>query len=202
VPRVAYRISAGDSLRVEHPYNEELNRVVVVRPDGFITLPLIPEVNVADRTLAEARQLLETEYAGTVKKPKLTVALENAGNWKICVGGEVLHPGVFPLTDGLTALRAIAIAGGQRPTATLGSVVILRDQGTSQPLYLLIDLKKVTSDLDGRDDLRLQPRDMVFVPRSTIASMNAFVEQYINQLIPFSKNIGVTYLFGQGWSGN
>jgi protein involved in polysaccharide export with SLBB domain len=196
--RAPYRIMPGDSLRIEHPFNEELNRVVVVRPDGFITLPLIQEMNVADRTIAEAKGLLESEYARTVRNAKLSLTLESAANVKICVGGEVINPGLFALSDGLTALRAIAMAGGPRPSARLSSVVILRDQGLPEPEYLLVDLRRTTVKLDGRDDIRLRQRDIVFVPRSPIANMNAFVDQYINQLIPFSKNLGVTYLIGNG----
>jgi polysaccharide export outer membrane protein len=196
--RLPYRISPGDSLRIEHPFNEELNRVVLVRPDGFITLPLIQEVNVADKTLPEAQGAVQAEYAQSVLTAKVSVALESAANVRVCVGGEVANPGVFALADGLTALRAIAMAGGPRPTARLSSVVILRDRGQPEPEYLLVDLKQATHKLNGAGDIRLQQKDIVFVPRTTIASMNMFVDQYLNQLIPFSKNLGVTYLFGKG----
>ncbi len=196
--RAPYRVSPGDSLRIEHRFNEELNRSVLVRPDGFVTLPLIEDVNVADRTLLEARKLLEGQYAKTVKNPKISIALENAANIKICVGGEVVNPGMFVMVDGLTALRAIALAGGPRPSAKMSSVVILRDQGLPKPEYLVVDLGKVTKKDGGEEDLRLHPKDMVFVPRTTIANMDKFVDQYLNQLIPFSKSLSVTYLIGKG----
>jgi protein involved in polysaccharide export with SLBB domain len=195
--RAPYRINPGDSLRIEHQFNEELNRVVLVRPDGFINLPLIPEVNVADRTIVEAQQFIQSQYAGTVREPKIFVALEGPSNL-VWVGGEVLNPGMFSLADGLTALRAISMAGGPRPSGKMRSVVVLRDLGLPEPQYLLVDLRRTTAELEGWHDLRLRPKDMVFVPRTTIANMNAFVDQYINQLIPFSKNLGVTYLIGKG----
>lgn len=196
--RPAYRVGSGDSLRVEHRFNDELNRVVVVRPDGFVTLPLIPDLRVSDLTIPEVRSLIEELYAGTVKTPRVTVGLENATNLKVFVGGEVLNPGMFTMSDGLTALRAVTLAGGPRPTGKMGGVVVLRDRGQGEPQFLLVDLDRGPAKLEGGQDFRLQPRDMVFVPKSTIATMNAFVDQYLNQLIPFSKNLGVTYFIGKG----
>lgn len=196
--RVAYRITPGDSLRIEHPFNDELNRAAVVRPDGYITLPLIGDLQVADRTPAEARALIEERYTGTVRTPRVTLAVDNAANQKVCVGGEVVNPGMFPLSEGLTALRAVALAGGPRGTARMRSVVVLRDRGGREPQYLLVNLHRASDRLSGEGDLRLQAKDMIFVPRTTIATMDAFVDQYLNQLIPFSKNLGVTYFIGRG----
>jgi protein involved in polysaccharide export with SLBB domain len=192
-----YRIGAGDTLKVEFTYNEELNRTVLVRPDGYISLPLIPDVRVADKTLPETRQLLAKQYAGIVKQPVVAVSLENAGSFKVYVGGEVVKPGVFDLNDGVTALRAIAMAGGAKNTAMMSSVVIIRDQGTRTPQYLIVDLKSSVAKLDAQQDLKLHAKDMVFIPKTWIATADEFVDQYINQLIPFEKTLNVTYFFGQ-----
>ena len=191
-----YRVNSGDRLRVEFFYNEELNRAVLVRPDGYISLPLIPDVLVADQTLPEIQELLAKRYAGIVKKPLVEVSLEDPGSFKIYVGGEVANPGVFALSDGVTALRAIALAGGAKQTAGLSSVVVIRDEGKPTPKYLLLDLNQSVTQLNGNQDLRLHPKDMVYIPKSKIASADQFVDQYINQLIPFQKSLNVTYLFG------
>lgn len=197
--RLPYRLGPGDSVRIEHAFNEELSRVVALRSDGYVTLPVIGDVDLADRTLPEAGAVLEERYSGTVRTPRVTVALETSANLRICVAGEVNNPGMFTLSDGLTALRAITLAGGARATAGLRSVVVVRDRGTPEPEYLLVDVQEATSALNGSHDLRLRPKDIVFVPRSRIAAMNAFVDQYMNQLIPFQKNLGVTYIVGKGF---
>jgi polysaccharide biosynthesis/export protein PslD len=192
-----YRVGPGDGLKVEFYYNEELNRGVLVRPDGYMSLPLIEDVRVADETLSEIRKSLADRYAGILKKPGILVTLENPGSFKVFVGGEVSNPGIFALGDGVTALRAIALAGGAKQTAGLASVMVIRDQGTREPQYLLVNLKDSVARLDGRQDIRLRPKDMVFVPKSTIASIDEFVELYINQLVPFQNSLNVTYLFGK-----
>jgi polysaccharide export outer membrane protein len=192
-----YRAAPGDGLLVEFYYNEELNRGVLVRPDGFISLPLIDDVKVADLTLAEIRKTLSEKYTGILKTPKVAVSLENLASFKIFVGGEVSNPGVFALSDGITLLRAIAMAGGAKQTAGLGSVLVIRDQGTPQPEYLMVDLKAGTEELLAGNDLQLRPKDMVVVPKSKIAKADQVVDQYLNQLIPFQKSLSATYVFGR-----
>ena len=63
----AYRIGVSDTLRVEHRWNDELNRVVVVRPDGLVSLPLIADPSLAGLTMDEARTLLMGSYAPIVR---------------------------------------------------------------------------------------------------------------------------------------
>jgi protein involved in polysaccharide export with SLBB domain len=192
----SYKIGSGDTLKIEYIYNEELNRSVVVRPDGFVSLPYLADVQVAGKTVEEAKSDLAAKYKGLLKNPVLTVSLDAAANFKVYVGGEVVSPGVFPLATGVTALRAVTMAGGIRPTAGLRSVMIIRDKGGPKPEYLMVDLHAGVAKLDGQQDLLLEPRDMVFVPKSRIASIDQFVDQYMNQLIPFQKALGVSYVIG------
>ena len=193
-----YRVSPGDTLRIDFSYNEELNRVVIVRPDGYISLPYVDDIRVADKTIPEVRGRLAELYTGTLKDPQVTIYLENLGSFKVYVGGEVVSPGVFALTDGVTTLRAIAMAGGTKEKAGLDSVVVIRDQGTPVPQYLFVNVRRAIAGLDATEDIRLRSKDIVFVPKSTIGTIDQFVDQYINQLIPFSKSLGLSYSAGPG----
>ena len=100
------------------------------------------------------------------------------------VGGEVAAPGVVPLHGQVTCLQAILSTGGPKATARLTEVVLLRYLGENQAEARTVDLKKV---VDGKaSDTVLLPFDVVFVPRSKIAKVGLFVEQYINSLVPRS----------------
>jgi protein involved in polysaccharide export with SLBB domain len=96
---------------------------------------------------------------------------------------------------GLTALRAIVRAGGFRNTGASSNVVILRDQQSAEPLFLTLDLE---ADLKGAagHDIVLRPNDIVFVPKTRIAKIGQFVDQYIRQLIPVTLSLGVSYYVG------
>jgi len=123
----------------------------------------------------------------------VTVIVKEFSGQKIYVGGEVNSPGIIPLSGKLTSLQAILQAGGFKNTAELKSVVILRNQGTEDPLFMTINLKEDLSTAAHQNDILLKPYDIVFVPKTTIAKMNQFVDQYIEKLIPISKSIGVFY---------
>jgi protein involved in polysaccharide export with SLBB domain len=105
-------------------------------------------------------------------------------------------PGLLEVADSMTALQAIFQAGGPKDSAELHNVVLLRYQGTKEPKYQTLDLKQDLKAADGHHDLVLRPYDIVFVPKTHIASMNQFVREYITQLVPATLTLGVTYFIG------
>ena len=115
---------------------------------------------------------------------------------KIYVGGEVGVPGVIRPSGKVTALQAIFEAGGFKSTAELRSVVILRNQGTSEPLFMTVDLSQDVRGGGTKNDLPLQAQDIVFVPKTRVARLSQFVDQYFRQLLPIPLTLGVTYILG------
>ena len=190
-----YRLAPGDTIAIKLFYNPELNEQMPIRPDGMISLPLLGEVTAAGRTTEELRAHLTERYGVVVKLPELSVIVQSFGTQKIYVGGEVGRPGEVAFIPGMTTLQAVILAGGDRRTASTRNVVIVRDQGTETPQLLLVDLKAVVAKTRAVADLRLQPRDIVFVPMSGIAKVNNFVTQYIKDVIPMSLVLGLYYNF-------
>ncbi len=191
-----YRLRRGDVLEIKFFYNSELNERLPIRPDGKISLALVGEVQAAGRSAAELRRELTERYAVTLRHPEVAVIVKELTATKVFVGGEVRAAGVIQSQRELTLLQAIVQAGGFLPTAKVRTVVILRDQGTSEPLFMTVDL---AGDLDGSQlggDMKLQPDDIIFVPATRIAKVDQFVDQYIRQVIPVALNLGVSYLHG------
>jgi polysaccharide biosynthesis/export protein len=114
----------------------------------------------------------------------------------VYVGGEVQEPGLVQLTGNLTALAAVMKAKGLKPTAKANNVVLLRNTGEAIPRLSKLDLSAILST--GTGDLQLQPYDVVYVPKSVIAKMDQFVDQYMRQLLPISVNFGFSYIVGGG----
>jgi protein involved in polysaccharide export with SLBB domain len=94
----------------------------------------------------------------------------------------------------LTCLQAIIQAGGFKNTAKLKNIVILRNQGTEKPLFITINLKADLKKHAQHNDILLKPYDVVFVPKTFIAKLNQFVDQYIRQLIPVTTTVGFSYV--------
>jgi protein involved in polysaccharide export with SLBB domain len=188
-----YRIQVGDQLDIKFFYNPELNEQVIVRPDGRISLQLIPEIVASELTPAILTKQLTEKYAADLKQPRVTVIVRGFGSQRVFVDGEVAQPGMIPILGMMTALQAISQAGGMKVTARSSDVIIIRRGAANKPLAFPINLKKARDGSDLSQDISLAPFDIIFVPRSRVANVNVWMDQYIRQNIPipFSITYGV-----------
>jgi polysaccharide biosynthesis/export protein len=201
--RIEYVLQTGDVLQIKLYYNPELNELVPIRPDGRISLELAGDMVAAGLTPSQLRERLIERYTRLLRTPEVAVIVKEFSGRKIYVGGEVGAPGVIRPAGNLTALQAIFEAGGFRNTAELRNVVILRNQGTNEPLFMTLDLSQEVKGGHTRNngsfpsqDITLQSQDIVFVPKTRIARMGQFVDQYFKQLMPIPLTLGLTYIMG------
>ncbi|HEY3423790.1 MAG TPA: polysaccharide biosynthesis/export family protein [Negativicutes bacterium] len=186
-----YQIQAGDSLEVKFFYNPELNELVVVRPDGRISLQLANEILVAGLTPAELTEQLRKRYAADIDKPEITVFVRTFTSQRIFVDGEVNRAGLVALSAPMTILQSISQAGGFKDTASPGDVIVVRRNNDNKLITIQADLSKALDNTDIAQDLVLLPNDIIFVPKSPIANVNVWIDQYIrrNIPIPFSYSL-------------
>jgi polysaccharide export outer membrane protein len=180
-----YRIEAGDEIEIRFPLNPEMNLRTVIRPDGKLSLQFVGEVRAEGFTPAEFAEELRTAYSKELRDPEVSVVVR-AMAARVFVDGEIERPGGYPWTRQITAMQAIARAGGFRDTANNDRFLVLRrgPDGKQQVLEVLLD---EDDDDEGRNaDLFLAPYDLVLVPSSNVADMNLWVDQYIRQNIPIS----------------
>lgn len=189
----AYRIGAGDEIEVRLPYNGEYNDRIVVGPDGRFTLPLIGEVVGVGKTVAALTAELEARFSRDLVRPRVTVAIRNYASQRVFVGGEVNNPGLFTLPARIGAMEAILMANGFMDSARTSEVVLIRRGAEGRPMMRTVD---VAGFVAGREaDVPLHAFDIIFVPKSTIAEVDQFVEQFINRVVPFQR--GFTYTMGR-----
>ena len=192
-------IEPGTLLEFRFFYQPELNDTQEVRADGVIALPLIGEVKVGGMTPSEAQQRIRTLLSDQISNPDVTVIVRRATPTNVFVGGEVQTPGIVPYDPKLTVLEALMMAGGFKlDFANVRNVIVIRDGGDRRHGYA-IDLQP---DLTGGEStaFRLQPRDIVYVPRTAIVDANLWISQNINQLVP---QLGASYSgpVGNGTAG-
>lgn len=195
-----YVMHYGDVLDIRFFYNPELNAIVPIRPDGGISLQLVGDVRAAGLNPSELTEELRGRYADKLRNPEVTVILTTFSERRIFVGGEVNAPRAIELGSDRTVFQAIMEAGGFKPTAHLANVVVLRDQGSSEPLLFTLDYSDTVKygrvDPEAAPDLRLQPNDIIFVPKTRVARWGQLVDQYFNELVPISLSMGVTWFIG------
>ena len=189
-----YVLQHGDSLDIKFFYYPDLNESVTVRPDGRISLQLIGEVDAAGLAPAELDRVLTEKYSKVLRYKEVAVIVKEFAAQRVYVGGEVNLPGSIRVSGRLTSLQAIIQAGGFKDTAELRNVVILRNAGTGKPKFMTVNLEDGLA-AGGQNDVFLRSYDVVFVPKTTIAKMNQFVDQYIDKLIPISRSFGFNYVY-------
>ncbi len=183
-PRPEYVIQDGDALGIKFFLNPELNEEVVVRPDGRISLQLISEVVAAGRTPRELGRQLEQLYSSELDRPSVSVIVRSFSSQRVYVDGEVNQPGELEVVGSLTLLQAIARAEGFTELAKVRQLIVIRREADGQPRTIPIDVRELRR---GRDrDLALKPFDVVYVPRTRIANVNQWIDQYIRKSIPVS----------------
>lgn len=185
-----YQIEVGDVLEISFFKTPQLNQTRTVGPDGEIQLALIGSLKVAGLTVDKVNALVGEKYGEQLVDPQVTVSIQTFSGMRVYVGGEVNQSGMQPYRGGLSLVQAIMGAGGYRTSAKLGSVVLIRKGQKGEPLGRLIDVKAILSKGRFSDDVALAPSDIIFVPRSKVASVNLFIEQYIRANIPVPIVLG------------
>jgi polysaccharide biosynthesis/export protein len=185
-----YQIQPGDQLDVKFYYNTELNEQITVRPDGRISLQLAGEVKAAGLTPKELTSLLTRTYAAQLKNPEITVIVRSFTAQRVYVDGEVNKPGLVNLIDSTTALQSISQAGGLKDSARIDEVILMRRTADNKFTATLLNLEKALNGIDPKQDVILMPKDIIFIPKSHIANVNTWVDQYIRKNLPMSVSVG------------
>ncbi len=169
-----YRIGAGDILDFRSFDDPLLSRQVVVRYDGYISLPLIPDLQVSGKTRAEALSMLEESYAEFFNDPFLSVAIVTVESKSYSVMGDITRPALYPYTQPITLLDAINTAGGLRVNTRSGdSYVASQGQLTKAVIIRANAGKREVIEYDLRGLQRsgphpsqapVYPGDIVYVP--------------------------------------
>ena len=184
----AYRFYPGDSFEVSVHSAPELSRTVEIGPDGRVALPLISDLMVAGRTDREIGDTIARAYAQNVLvNPMVEVRRAGLGPQNIIVGGEVNAPGLVEMTGPIGALEAVMLAGGFQNTAARGDVVVLRRAPGGDMMMRTVNLHDALRARQGADNIQIRRHDIIFVPRSTVAEVNLFVEQYVMGIVPLDQ---------------
>jgi protein involved in polysaccharide export with SLBB domain len=187
-----YFLQPGDTLDIKFLYNPELNENVTIRPDGKISLQMIDETRAGGLTPAQLNEALTKSYSSQLKQPRITVIVKSFGGQRIYVGGEVNTPQTLTVIGKIDALQAIMNAGGFRPDAKPSSVMIISRDPDNRPVARRVDLKKVLNGAPSTEDFTLKPFDVVYVPKTELATADEFITHIYN-FIPRNIYLGFSY---------
>lgn len=169
-------------------------RVITVTPSGSIILPDIGEIMVRGLTMSEMKLKIQ-EALGKKYSNEIDVAISyiSGGSHSVYISGEVIAPGVYPIVPSMTMLKAVMLAGGANRTGNLEEAVLIHYTDDNELNIYKTNLEEVMEEGKINQDLKLSPQDIVFVPRSGIAKANLFIEQYVTNMLPFSRGVNYNY---------
>ena len=185
MPKLPYVIGPSDVIDVKFLYNPEFNELAIpVRPDGNISLQIINEQQAAGLTVEQLRKALVEKYSSELKKPEISVIIRVFNAYKVYIDGEVVYPGPVEVKGPMTLMQALTYARGLRESARMSDIIVIRKDGDGKAMSTSLDIRKVIEGTDFSQDIMLMPYDIVYVPKSVIANVNKFVNEYINGPIP------------------
>jgi len=167
---------------------------VTINPDGTIDLPLMRErIMAVGHTVREVESTINERYTlGPLKHVVASLSLLQANSRKVYVMGEVQKPGGYDIKQPITALQAIALAGGPiSEFADLTSVILISKDVNGKPIGRRLDLKKTLDVGDMASAILIKPYDVIFVPKTFIRDVRLFMDQYIGTVAQIAQLVNV-----------
>ncbi len=167
----AYQIGVGDTVSVHVWRNPELSQSIVVRPDGFISIPLMGDVKAEDKEPEALASEISVALGEYIRTPEVTVMVTNPQSKeyrnRIRITGQVEEPQSIGFQPGMTVLDLVLIAGGVTDFAAENRAVLHRQINGDYESFSL-NLDAILTDGDMRTNHALQPGDVVSVPRKQL----------------------------------
>jgi len=178
-------------------YSSGTSKQVKVQADGIAVLPVIGGISVGGLTVAEAQQLVTGKYKEIYNNIAVTLSLDKSAQLHVAVLGEVRSPGVYSITSPVALHHALALAGGRETSADLEQVAVLRTGGDGITETIILNANAIDSWKKNRfNNDYIMAGDIVFVPRTGIADINLFIDQYVRKMLPFTFSIGAFWSLG------
>lgn len=166
-----YEIGVGDTISVHVWRNPELSQSIVVRPDGFISMPLMGDVKAEGKKPEALAAEINDSLGEFIRTPEVTVLVTNPVSKefrnRVRVTGQVASPLSVAFQPGMTVLDVVLMAGGVTDFAADDRAVLHRKINGEYKAFSL-DLDAILVDGDMRTNHALQPGDVISVPRKQL----------------------------------
>jgi polysaccharide biosynthesis/export protein len=158
-----YRIGPQDVVRIDVWKEPDISRIIPVRPDGKISLPLLNDIQASGLTALQLGNAIREGLTKYLNSPQVTVTVTEINSRRVYITGEVTRSGALPLLPNMTVLQALSSAGGFTQFAKRKNIYVLRNEGGRQVKYPFNYVEVVKGKNDDQNILLL-PGDVIVVP--------------------------------------
>jgi polysaccharide biosynthesis/export protein len=165
-PRESLLIGPGDLLRVTVLGESDLSPKVRVRDSGKVSLPLIGDVDLRGLSTAEASSMIARKYIDgqLLKRPEVSVFIEEFGTQSVSVLGQVAKPGPIYISTARTLVDVLSMAGGL--TELADRHITIERGGANKGVVEVFLSNKADDALNA--DVEIFPGDKILVPKAGI----------------------------------
>jgi len=181
-----YRIGPDDLLEVQVFGVDSLTRSVRVNSRGFISLPLIGNLQVGGLTAQQAEALVVSKLGESyLQDPQVSLFIKEYTSQRVTIEGAVNRPGVYPLHGTTTLLQALAVAGGQGNLSDMSQVMLFRSDANGRRETLVYDVERIRGG--EMSDPEVVNDDLIVVKRSParVFFKDSIVRDLIDTVNPF-----------------
>jgi polysaccharide export outer membrane protein len=172
-----YRIQPSDQLQLSYRYTPEYDEALTVQPDGFVSLKLVGAIKISGLSLDEARARILAQLKTRLNDPEITLTLTDFVKPSYVVVGQVTSPGKYEMHGSVSAISAIAIAGGFKDNAKHSQVILFRRTSADMAKTRILDLKKLMDPKNPKleEDVALESGDLLVVPKNRVSKIADYV---------------------------
>ncbi len=167
----AYVIGKSDQLLIDVWRNPELTRSITVRPDGYITMPLMGDILAEGKRPEELAKVISNGLKSIIKNPEVTVTVQNPASieyiYRVRAMGEVNQPISLQFVEGMTVMDLALAAGGASPYGAKKRAILSRITKQGYVDYR-VDLRAIFEKGDTSTNYVLQPADILTIPEKSL----------------------------------
>ncbi len=158
-----YKVQSGDVLIITVLNEPDFEKEVRVSANGTILYPLIGEVSVKGEDVSSITRKVTGLLNEYLVEPQVSIFIKQFS--KVFVYGDVINPGAFELSERMTLLQCISLAGGLKDRANPKKISIKRIV-EGRVTSILVDITAITQKDHSDLDVNLEPGDVIIVPES------------------------------------
>lgn len=172
-----YKLQPSDQLQLAYRYSPEYDQSLIVQPDGMVTIDLIGAVKVGGLTVEDAKAHILDQLRTRLNDPEITLTLTDFVRPSYTVVGQVGAPGKFEMHGKVTAIDAIAMAGGLKDSAKHSQVILFRRADGDMASTHILDMKKLMNPKHPHleEDVVLVPGDLLVIPKNRVSKIADYV---------------------------
>ncbi|SNV61690.1 polysaccharide biosynthesis/export family protein [Veillonella rodentium] len=166
-----YRLRQGDELSIQVVQQADLGTrngqdiVYAVRPDGYVTFPMVGPVKADGLTVDEFTAQLQQGLSRYIVNPDISVNVTKLGGVRVYVFGEINKPGAYTLTKSSTVIDAIGAAGSFNWDTAKKKIYLIHQNDPEKPIA--INLNKMLQTGDMSENYVMREGDILYLTKNS-----------------------------------